>query len=551
MKYFQSKTIRNSIYVLFFMSLINSPVAFSEENAASWSVSLDSEVWSSPLLTVNNNLIIGADDGTLFSLSQSGDELWNVELQGSVSSTPIETSNGSIVVGTENGQVYNISSEGKIQWSFDVETSDNVSVRETRKGIIFAGASNGEVHVFDSDGELLYTVKLGEPLSNLFAKPDSDGVFVTTQNGKLVSLDHSGMRLWEFQTNAQVSAPVFDKSGNVYITTLTGNVISLDQAGRLRWTSALNVPIWASPVITSNDNVIVVGLRGKARAFDTTGTLLWLNDIGAVVDSTPVSTVEGPVYFATRDNRVVAISQSGETRWTTPLATPIFANLVLNEEGNLVAVGIDGLVSMINTETTPLNLATKQTLFPGDITFELPHYSFEEGEQKTIALIRKNGSYGAVDVRVFTKEITASSGTDFTALDLTIRFEDGETEKQFALESASDNTDEADETFELVAEVIGSEKLNQKALVELKNVKQQEAPSPKPESSVTSMPQPAASSKSGGSLFISLFLLSIICIYRRAKGTQLNVKCWLGPHRAVLGKCLAIKQCAFKSKRGS
>ena len=120
-------------------------------------------------------------------------------------------------------------------------------------------------------------------------------------------------------------------------------------------------------------NVIVVGLRGKARAFDTTGTLLWLNDIGAVVDSTPVSTVEGPVYFATRDNRVVAISQSGETRWTTPLATPIFANLVLNEEGNLVAVGIDGLVSMINTETTPLNLATKQTLFPGDIMFELPH----------------------------------------------------------------------------------------------------------------------------------------------------------------------------------
>lgn len=50
------------------MSLINFFVVFFEENVVSWSVSLDSEVWFSFLFIVNNNFIIGVDDGILFSL---------------------------------------------------------------------------------------------------------------------------------------------------------------------------------------------------------------------------------------------------------------------------------------------------------------------------------------------------------------------------------------------------------------------------------------------------------------------------------------------------
>jgi Ca2+-binding RTX toxin-like protein len=91
------------------------------------------------------------------------------------------------------------------------------------------------------------------------------------------------------------------------------------------------------------------------------------------------------------------------------------------------------------------------TTNPGVLSFSAPTYTVtENGVQATLTVVRTGGSDGAVTVRLATANGTATAGNDYTSVNTTISFADGDTTaKTITIPISDDTLVESNETVKL------------------------------------------------------------------------------------------------------
>jgi solute carrier family 8 (sodium/calcium exchanger) len=88
--------------------------------------------------------------------------------------------------------------------------------------------------------------------------------------------------------------------------------------------------------------------------------------------------------------------------------------------------------------------------FPGVFVFQSQHYRVCESEKMIEIIVKRiEGCSGRVSCDYRTKDVTAIAGADYEAVEGTLVFEQGETEKTVKIPIVDDNAYEKDETFRL------------------------------------------------------------------------------------------------------
>ncbi|WP_414830171.1 PQQ-binding-like beta-propeller repeat protein [Alteromonas sp. H39] len=487
-----------------------------------WENELSLSVWSSPLSTSDNQLLIGTDKGNVFLFASDGNEAWKFDGKGRLHSSPIELSNGQFVFGSETGIMYSLSKDGASLWDIDLGAAIEAAAIESTGNRIFVGTKEGKIFALSSDGDVDFSFDVGAALDGKMTRSPDGQMLANTNDGRLLSFNDAGVLLWEYQSETRLSSPTFDSNSNVYFTSLGGDVISLTKAGQLRWIQTGKRPIWAPPTFNADGALITVDIKGRVTARDISGEKIWGYSLGAVTDSAPVAATNGTTYFATRDSDIVAIDVNGVQLWTEKVSAPVHASMSLNGQGYLTAVSTNGVIVSIQTDTYPLKDDSLPQAPSGFITLDKALYTINEGESVDVTLVRKEGTTGILEARVFTRDVSAASGSDYTAINETVRFEDGELQKAITLITELDPDVEEDKSLEVWVEFQGVPAVSEAAVIVLSNVTQEgdDDSSTQPETPSTPSPappttEPSASSKSGGSVFVMLPLLIAFIAFRK------------------------------------
>ena len=512
------------LFSLLMTAALMPQVVQADPYSLEWESELSLSVWSTPLSTSDNQLLVGTDKGTVILLSPEGNEVWRFEGRGRLLSSPIELSDGRFVLGSQSGILYSLEKDGTLLWEYDLGAAIEATAVESSEDLIFTGTKNGKINAVSAEGELVFSFEIGATFNGNMKRSQNGDMFANTNDGRLIAFNNAGIVLWEYQSDSRLSSPVFDSNNNVYFTSLGGDVISLTSTGQHRWKQTINSTIWAAPTFNANNALITVGTDGRVIAWDLTGEKLWGYRIGEVTDSTPIGAANGTAFFATRSSRIIALDESGTLVWSAELDAPVHASMSLNGLGNLVAVSTNGAIVSLQTYTFPLKTVELPTEPVGFVALQETHYSTEEGKTVDITLLRKEGTSGILEARVYTRDISTVSGVDYSAIDQIVRFEDGELSKVITLTTLSDAATEEEESLEIRVESQGTPTVQNVAVVVLSNVEDSEeevsptptTPAPPVTGSQQPENQPSAPSKSGGAFCIMLpLLIGLIAVRKR------------------------------------
>jgi hypothetical protein len=146
---------------------------------------------------------------------------------------------------------------------------------------------------------------------------------------------------------------------------------------------------------------------------------------------------------------MLRVHYTGEAVTIVNIAT---TNDDLYELDELVNVGIrygSGVSTQNNVE--PVVISSDDAGQSGAFDFNVTALTITEGSSKEIIINRTGGSDGDVSISLYTESGTAET-VDFTTINKTILFLDGETSKTISIETVNDNANEGNESFTLSIE---------------------------------------------------------------------------------------------------
>jgi eukaryotic-like serine/threonine-protein kinase len=198
--------------------------------------------YSSPVL-YKKQLLIGGDDGFVYSLNQSDGKIqWKINI-GAIVRTSVNVNNNTAYFGDVNGKLYAVNAQtGKQEWIFST-LGDSLKSEDfgyDRKAIlsspvmhnnkIIFGSRDGFVYCVDTTGKIVWNMnhEISWAISTVAVK---DGKVITgTSDGRFVqAIDvNSGIELWKFRVPTLFWASPLIINNKVYIGGFDGQFYCLD-----------------------------------------------------------------------------------------------------------------------------------------------------------------------------------------------------------------------------------------------------------------------------------------------------------------------------------
>ena len=303
---------------------------------------------------------------------------------------PATVSEGVVYVGTKQGQVVALADNGFGDVSLKYASGEvipgihnNLVIGES---LVFATSSNGILYALEKEGLQAggkgWQFPVGqvselepEPLiagPALWSPPGGSRqvVLVASEDGSLYAYDANWDQstdplLWSFATGDKIwSTPVIDE-GTAYFGSHDQNVyaVYLDEGRdtREKWRFATGGTVASRPLLFRN-MVIVGSFDKKLYALDADdGTLRWTFEgdnwfwAGAVAN-------ENTIFAPSMDGNVYALDASGNLRWKHQMGSAIVSTPVLTT-GGLVVAGINGKVSLLDTDVATLGQSQQISVF--------------------------------------------------------------------------------------------------------------------------------------------------------------------------------------------
>jgi ABC-type dipeptide/oligopeptide/nickel transport system permease subunit len=160
-----------------------------------------------------------------------------------------------------------------------------------------------------------------------------------------------------------IGGPVIDRDGNLYITGKNGKLISLDSTGVERWQADLPADPVGWPALSPDGEVVVADVTANLYAFSPQGELLWTyqSDPPDAGLSSPIVGPTGIIYYSIK-NFIVAVSPQGERLWQIRIPTYSYTSALprLSPKGDLlffenVVIEADTGVTLLVQDMEPMN----------------------------------------------------------------------------------------------------------------------------------------------------------------------------------------------------
>jgi outer membrane protein assembly factor BamB len=131
--------------------------AFDLDGNEMWKTLMPDQLYGSPAVDGNGNVIFGCYDGNTYQLDgNTGEILWTFEAEDiTIAAASIVKSDGSVLMGSFNGNLYNLDGEtGEQKWAFDTNFLPGIygGAAITLDGTIYIGNYDGTLFALNSDG---------------------------------------------------------------------------------------------------------------------------------------------------------------------------------------------------------------------------------------------------------------------------------------------------------------------------------------------------------------------------------------------------------------
>lgn len=235
-----------------------------------WRFPTNSKI-NSAIKHAEGRIFFGTEDGKFCCLSTSGKLLWSYKTNGSI------VENGAIgdniiVLGSWDQNIYALDFDGNLLWKFSTKSEVNIDPAIS-DGVVYAGSTDNNVYALDiSSGKEIWRYKNDGPVRGITVHGET--ILFTSYTNKLVALNKSGIKEWDFKMDSYMVEPPAVSEGVIYATSTDHNIYALDLKGKMLWKFNLkghcvNTPIiWKGKVIFGSNDCNVYCL-------DTKGKLVW------------------------------------------------------------------------------------------------------------------------------------------------------------------------------------------------------------------------------------------------------------------------------------
>ncbi len=151
-------------------------------------VRINTLVEGSALVTDDNAVVVGGEDGHVRKFTAQGAVAWDVALGGPVRTTPALGRDGAIIVGSDDLHVHGLDpATGARRWSVRTGGFVRASARVDRDGWIYVGSEDDRMLAIQPSGQLAWSLSLGA---------DIDSSALIVRDGALaVGCDDGGLYL--------------------------------------------------------------------------------------------------------------------------------------------------------------------------------------------------------------------------------------------------------------------------------------------------------------------------------------------------------------------
>jgi outer membrane protein assembly factor BamB len=231
------------------------------------------DVDGGPTIGPTGDLFVGADG--VYRISQSGKIRWHWptaeqdERPKHVFSSPIVTADDRVLFGGQDGFVTALDAEtGELRWQHAVRSDVDGSGVIGLENELFIGADDGRIYALRSDGSLRWSfVAQRDIRSSVGIAPDGT-LYVNSFDHNLYSIAPSGEVNWVLPTGGILhSSPVVDAKGTVFFGSQDDHLYAVSPAGKVLWALEVGADIDSSVAI-SEAGVLVIGADdGWLRAY--------------------------------------------------------------------------------------------------------------------------------------------------------------------------------------------------------------------------------------------------------------------------------------------
>ncbi len=271
-------------------------------------------IYSSPAIGRDGTIYVGSGDKKLYAFDPNGDtsHVWTVGDRIFMSSPAVEGSTGRIYVGSEDRKLYSFNADGTTArvWSTAGEIQSSPAL--SADGTIYAGSDDGKFYAFNQDGTTSRVWTTGGAIRSSPAIGTNGMIHVGSGDGNLYAFNPNGStsRVWS-TLGAVYSSPVIGTSGVVYVGSFDNHLYAFNPDGTTSRVWSTTGPVESAPALGS-DGTIYAGTRdGYFYAFNPDGATDFVWQAAGTILSSPSISSNGTIYVGASDGNVYAFTGTG------------------------------------------------------------------------------------------------------------------------------------------------------------------------------------------------------------------------------------------------
>jgi eukaryotic-like serine/threonine-protein kinase len=255
--------------------------------------------------------------------------------------TPVLTGDNQLIVGGYDYKLYSLDpDDGSIRWEFNGAKDRYIGSVLVTADRIYAPNADYKLYALDLKGNLQWSFAAEQ---SFWSAPVADGnsLYIGSLDRKLYALDaETGDKRWEKDLGAAIlCSPVTATDLPLFVATFGGKLVALDKSnGSILWEKGYEGRIWSSPVFL--DGILYFGDEaGMFYAVNASdGDVVWEENLKSAILGSPLVTKAG-IFFGTEAGDLYAYGLDGKKMWDDSLnadkvtinlyGTPILAGDVI------------------------------------------------------------------------------------------------------------------------------------------------------------------------------------------------------------------------------
>lgn len=351
---------------IYFTSQSKFNVIDTSNGLLSWTYTINSSnvfgFSSTPTIDLSSNVYFGGFDGSnnyLYSINcatRTFNWRYKTLYGGAIINIPMISNNQNIYFGANDGYIYDLSGNGPDTLNQPIVPMHMMNSRHTGVTSYYGPANTPN---------LIWTKSFAA--TNLYVSPSigiaSDGtLYIGSNDGYVYALDPSGGRIkWTKQVNnthnipyftspnSMYTTPAIGKNGTIYIGSNEGYLFALEPTlGNIKWKYNAGYPLQSSPILDNNGNLYFGAGQSVFSIGDANDHFYnrWLTpfNTSANVNSSPALGQNGFLYFGSDDGYLYAVNGlTGLLKWKknlslpdTEIIHPIYTSATVDASNNVI-----------------------------------------------------------------------------------------------------------------------------------------------------------------------------------------------------------------------